>query len=62
MLSPIKIILISSSLLSPAKYDKPIFLENDYSLEAAEYMMTKYPLSQDINSVLFRSIIEDNQR
>jgi hypothetical protein len=61
MLAPIKIVLISSCLLPYPKTEGRFYLSNDYSLEAAEYMMKKYPDTMDINYFMYRSLLEDSK-
>lgn len=61
MLSPIKVAIVSSSLLFP-KYQEPeIFLQGDYSLEAYEYMKKNCPDKSDpMTEILYKTIFEEH--
>jgi hypothetical protein len=61
MLAPIKIVLISTSLLNPAKIDKPIILYGDYSDVAMKYRIKRdYDSSNDINNILYKALIREH--
>jgi len=60
MLAPVKIVLISTSLLSIPKVEKPIILDQDYSIEAMRYRIQENNDSTtDINNLMYKSIIKE---
>lgn len=61
MLSSIKIIVISSALISPQyKVEpKPIYINGDYSIEAAEYLRKKDTSSDTITDIMYREILKE---
>ena len=61
MLTPIKIVLISSVFIPNPSYDHSFILDNDYTMEASMYMIKKYPQNQDINSILFLKILTESE-
>lgn len=61
MFCPIKCFIVSSSLLVPKYHEREFFLQDDYSVEAHEYMRKNYPESSDpLSDILYKTIFEEN--
>lgn len=63
MLSPIKIIVISSALINTPKVEpQPIIMEENYSVEAAKYLRTKQngsDIISKINDIMYGEILKE---
>jgi hypothetical protein len=63
MLAPIKIVLISTSLINCSVPKKPIILDGDYSIEAMRYRIKKdHDSKYDTNDILYKTIIQEIER
>lgn len=64
MLSSVKIIILSSSLINPpvVNHNQPVNFSGNYSLEAAKYLRSKMSGSdtiKDINDIMYREILKE---
>ncbi len=60
MLSPMKIIVVSSSLLCPKIQEPSYVLQGEYSVEAYEYMKKINPdKSNPLGDILYKTIYEE---
>lgn len=62
MLSPIKVMIVSSSIIGSFEYSVPenkYTISDDYSITAMEYNLQKNPPPDNINNILYELIKEE---